>query len=119
MEPHSHADPELKSSRRYSNLSAKEVRDALIVRGYSWDVVPSERTMRDILNRMNYRLKRVQKGKPLKKTETTDAIFENVKRVREESKNDPATLEISMDTKAKVSVGEYVRGGKNPDQRSG
>lgn len=119
VEPHSHADPELKSSRRYSNLSAKEVRDALIVRGYSWDVVPSERTMRDILNRMNYRLKRVQKGKPLKKTETTDAIFENVKRVREESKNDPAILEISMDTKAKVSVGEYVRGGKNPDQRSG
>jgi hypothetical protein len=23
-------------------------------------------------------------------------------------------LEISMDTKAKVSVGDYVRGGKNP-----
>jgi hypothetical protein len=24
--------------------------------------LPSERTMRDILNRMNYRLKRIQKG---------------------------------------------------------
>ncbi len=30
VEPHSYADPELKSSRRYSNLSAAEVRDALI-----------------------------------------------------------------------------------------
>ena len=81
--------------------------------------MPSERTMRDILNRMNYRLKRIQKGKPLKKTRETDAIFANVKQVREEARNDPDTLEISMDTKAKVSVGEYVRGGKNPDRRDG
>ena len=75
--------------------------------------------MRDVLNRMNYRLKRIQKGKPLKKTEETDAIFANVKQVREQSRNDPEVVEISMDTKAKVSVGDYVRGGKNPDRRSG
>ena len=78
VEPHAYADPELKSSRRYTNLSAAEVRDALIARGYSPRRLPSERTMRDILNRMNYRLKRIQKGKPLKKTEETDAIFDNV-----------------------------------------
>ena len=30
-------------------------------------------------------------------------------------KGDPSTLEISMDTKAKVSEGDYARGGKNPD----
>jgi hypothetical protein len=119
VEPHSYVDPELKSSRRYSNLSAKEVRDALIARGHSAAELPSERTMRDILNRMNYRLKRIQKGKPLKKTAATDAIFANVQRVREEARNDPETLEISMDTKAKVSVGDYVRGGKNPDRRDG
>lgn len=119
VEPHCYVDPELKSSRRYSNLSAKEVRDALIAQGHSPAVLPSERTMRDILNRMNYRLKRIQKGKPLKKTAATDAIFANVKQVREEARNDPETLEISMDTKAKVSVGEYVRGGKNPDRRDG
>src|SRR3954467_11189167 len=71
VEPHAYADPELKSSRRYSNLSAAEVRDALIQEGYSEEGLPSERTMRDILNRMNYRLKRIQKGKPLKKTEAT------------------------------------------------
>ena len=68
--------------------------------------------MRDILNRMNYRLKRIQKGKPLKKTEETDAIFANVKAVREQARDDPETLEISMDTKAKVALGEYVRGEK-------
>ena len=116
VEPHTHADPELKSSRRYTNLSAAEVRAALIARGYPRADLPSERTMRDILNRMNYRLKRLQEGKPLKKTEQTDAIFANVKAVREEVGNDPATLEISMDTKAKVALGDYARGGKNPDR---
>jgi hypothetical protein len=117
VDPHTYADPELRSSRRYTNLSAAEVRDALVKKGYPKAELPSERTMRDILNRMNYRLKRIQKGKPLKKTEETDAIFAHVKAVRAESLNDREVLEISMDTKAKVSLGDYVRGGKNQDRR--
>jgi transposase len=117
VEPQTQADPELKSSRRYTNLSAAEVREALIAKGYSPEGLPSERTLRDILNRMNYRLKRIQKGKPLKKTDETDAIFANVKGVREQARSDPEALEISMDTKAKVGLGEYARGGKNPDRR--
>jgi hypothetical protein len=117
VEPHSHADPELKSSRRYTNLSAAEVRAALIAQGYSEPGLPSERTMRDILNRMNFRLKRIQKGKPLKKTQETDAIFANVKGVRGQVRDDPETVEISMDTKAKVGLGDYARGGKNPDRQ--
>ena len=119
VEPQAYADPELKSSRRYSNLSAAEVRDALLSKGYAEDQLPSERTMRDILNRMNYRLKRIQKGKPLRKTQETDAIFANVQRVREQARGEPETLEISMDAKAKVALGDYVRGGKNPDRCCG
>jgi hypothetical protein len=115
-EPHTYADPSLKSSRRYTNLSAAEVLEALIARGHAEGALPAERTMRAILNRMNYRLKRIRKGKPLKKVEGTDAIFANVAAVREKARDDPATLEISMDTKAKVALGEYVRGGKNPDR---
>jgi Rhodopirellula transposase DDE domain len=118
VEPHSYADPELKSSRRYSNLSAAEVLEALEAKGYPKEDLPSERTMRDILNRMNYRLKRIQKGKPLKKTEETDAIFANIAAVRDQARDDPETLEISMDAKAKVALGDYVRGGKNPDRLS-
>ena len=117
VEPHTQANPELKSSRRYTNLSAAEVQEALLAKGYSQEELPSERTMRDILNRMNYRLKRIQKGKPLKKTDATDAIFANVKEVKEQARNDPETLEISMDTKAKVGLGDYARGGKNQDRR--
>jgi Rhodopirellula transposase DDE domain len=115
VEPHTYADPELNSPRRYTNLSAAEVLQGLIAKGYPRERLPSERTMRDILNRMNYRLKRIHKGKPLKKTEETDAICANVQAVREQVRADPQTLEISMDTKAKVALGDYVRGGKNPD----
>lgn len=116
VEPHTHTDPELKTERRYTNLSAAEVRQALLDHGYSEQEVPSERTMRNILNRMNYRLKRIQKGKPLKKTKDTDAIFENVKAVRVASAADPETLEISIDTKTKVKLGEYDQGGKNANR---
>jgi len=115
VEPHTHTDPELKTSRQYTNLSAAEVRECLLSKGYHESQLPSERTIRDILNRMNYRLKRIQKGKPLKKTKDTDAIFTNVKAAREKYADDPQTLEISVDTKAKVSLGEYVLGGKNTD----
>jgi len=117
VEPHTSADPQLKSSRRYTNLSAAEVRETLIAKGHSPEELPSVRTLRDILNRMNYRLKRIQKGKPLKKTEETDVIFANVKDVQQQARSDAETLEISIDTKAKVALGDYARGGKNQDQR--
>ena len=114
VEPKSYIDPELKSSRRYSNLSAGEVRAALLAKGYREQDLPKERSMRDILNRLNFRLKRIQKGKPLRKTPETDPIFANLKAVREEVRADTQTLENSMDTKAKVKIGEYVQGGKMP-----
>src|ERR1700679_1321375 len=112
VEPKTQADPELKSSRRYTNLSAKEVRRALIeMKGYGEQDVPAERTMRNILNRMHYRLKRIQKGKPLKKVPQTDAIFANVAAAQAEARGDPESLEISVDMKAKVALGDYSRGG--------
>lgn len=115
VEPQTYADPEQRSSRRYSNLSASEVLDALKTKGYPDDALPRERAMRDILNRMGYRLKRLVKGKPLKKTQQTDAIFANIATVRQEVAADAGTLEISIDTKAKVAIGDYARGGKKPD----
>jgi transposase len=118
VEPHTHADPELKSDRRYANLSAEELVTLLETKkGYRKEALPSVRTMRDILNRLGYRLKRIQKAKPLQKTRQTDAIFANVQAVREEVQGQAETLELSMDTKAKVQEGDYARGGKNPQRR--
>jgi Rhodopirellula transposase DDE domain len=113
VEPCTLADPELKSQRRYTNLSAREVRQALKGhKGYTDDRLPSERTLRDILNRLGYRLRRVQKAKPLKRLPETDAVFANVAACREQYRGDPQTLEISVDAKAKVNEGDYCRGGK-------
>jgi transposase len=120
VEPHTQADPELRSARCYTNLTAAETLELLrSTKGYATEDLPSERSMREILNRMGYRLKRIQKAKPLKKTPQTDAIFANVKAVQEEIHNDATTLEISIDTKAKVKEGEYSRGGEKPDRLRG
>jgi hypothetical protein len=116
VEPATQADPELKTTRTYTNLSAGELRQALIKeKGYLDEKLPAERTLRDILNRMGYRLKRIQKGKPLKKTKDTDAIFDNIKKIKASYLDSKDTLQISGDTKAKVAIGEYSRGGKNKD----
>ncbi|SRR6266487_1626428 len=113
VEPHTQADPELKSERRYTNLTAKELRQQLQSKmGYAEKDLPSERSCRDILNRLGYRLKRIVKAKPLKKTAQTDAIFANVAAARQQYRDDPETLEVSIDTKAKVNEGDYSRGGK-------
>lgn len=116
VEPSTHADPELKTDRRYTDLAAREVLARLRTdKGYAAADLPAERTMRDILNRMGYRLARVRKARPLKKTPATDAIFANVRAARAAAAGDPEVLEVSVDTKAKVAEGAYVRGGKNPD----
>ena len=113
VEPHTQADPELKSSRRYTNLSAREVLQALkSQKGYTNDRLPSERSMRDILNRLGYRIKRIQKASPLRKTKDAEAVFANVQACRERYEGDPETSEVSIDTKAKVNEGDYSRGGK-------
>ncbi len=48
----------------------------------------------------------------MKKIPETDAIFENVKAANERSDNDASSLRISIDTKAKVNIGDFSRGGK-------
>ncbi len=113
VEPHTLADPEMKSERRYTNLSAREVLKALQTqKAYAADALPCERSLRNILNRLGYRLKRIQKAKPLKKLPETDAVFDNLDAVKKEYANDPETLALSYDAKAKVNEGDYARGGK-------
>ena len=47
-----------------------------------------------------------------KKIRETDAIFEQVRAAHERAANDPTRLRISIDTKAKVKIGEFSRGGR-------
>ncbi|MEM9009330.1 MAG: transposase, partial [Cyanobacteria bacterium P01_F01_bin.86] len=50
--------------------------------------------------------------KPQKKLPETDAIFENVDQANRAADADPKTLRISIDSKAKVKIGNLSRGGK-------
>jgi len=120
VEPHAQADPKLKNTFAYTRLTAKALRQALIdQKGYRDEDLPSERTLQQMLNRLGYRLRRIQKTKPLKKLPETDAIFANVRKVHAEVANDPETLEISVDTKAKVPFGEYSRDGETRSDSDG
>ena len=63
VEPRTQADPELKSARRYTNWAAAEVLKALqSQKGHTAADLPSERTMRDILNRMVWITTRRRRG---------------------------------------------------------
>jgi hypothetical protein len=117
VDPKSQADPKFQTSFLYTRITAKAVRQALIdEKGYTDDELPCENTMGDILKRMGYNLKRIQKTKPLKKIPETDEIFENVDKINRQTDDNPEALRISIDTKAKVNVGELSRGGKTREK---
>ncbi len=68
VEPHSQADPKMKSSLVYTKITAKAVIEALIKeKNYNEQELPKRRKMNDIINRLGYKLRRVQKTKPQKK----------------------------------------------------
>lgn len=114
VEPESQTDPKFQSPFKYTRMTAKSVRQALIdKKGWKDEDLPCENTIGNILNRLNYRLRRVQKRKPLKKIKETDAIFENVHKENEKSDKREDSLRISIDTKAKVNVGEFSRKGES------
>ena len=65
---HSQADPQLRTALAYTRLSAAALRRALMEeKGWLPAEVPAERTLRDGLNRLGYRLRAVTKTRPEKK----------------------------------------------------
>ena len=118
----SQAAPRLETPFAYTRITAKAVRQGLIdIKDYTDEQLPSENTMGNILNRLGYRLKRIQKTKPVRKIPETDAIFNNVYRASNYVKNNPKSLRISIDTKAKLNIGEFSRNGKTrePEPENG
>ena len=114
VDQHSQADPQMKNTFAYTRITARAVRQALIEeKGYSQEQLPTVRTMSAILNRLDYRLRKVQKTKPQKKIPETDTIFANLREVNQQADANPQSLRISIDTKATVAVGDYSRHGKS------
>ena len=68
IEPYSQVDPKFQNSLVYARITAEAVRDALVNdKGYKDEDLPTVRTMLNIINRLGFTLKRVQKSRPLKK----------------------------------------------------
>jgi hypothetical protein len=69
VEPHSQADPKFQTPLAYTRVTAKAVHKQLVTNAAETGrPVPAERTVHDILNRLGYRLRRVRKTKPQKKS---------------------------------------------------
>jgi len=68
VDPNTCTHPTFDNTFRYTRMTAKAVLEALVKeKEYKQEELPAESTMRDLLNKMGYRLRRVQKTKPQKK----------------------------------------------------
>lgn len=114
VDSQSQTDARFRTHRLYTRMSAAEVRRQLKEqKGYRQDELPSEETLRCKLNMLGFHPVRVQKTQVKKKLPETDAIFEQIKRVREEAVQSENQLLISSDAKATVKIGEFSRDGES------
>lgn len=70
MTPRSHAEASLRTRFAYTDLTAKAVYGFLLEKGWTEDELPTVRTISNILNRHDYRLRTVAKAKVQKKRQT-------------------------------------------------
>ena len=110
-EEHAQQDPTFKTSISYTRLTAALALKELSAQGFSKEQLPCPASMAQILNRNDYRLRKVVKAKPLIKVPQTDAIFDNLK-AKDEQSQDGKTKHLSMDCKGTVEIGDYSRLGK-------
>ncbi len=97
-------DPKFQTTIAYTRVTGKQLRESFAqALGIAVDKLPVARTLRRLMNRRNFSLRRVRKTQPLKKIKQTDAILDNVKQAHQRAADDPSILRISIDNKAKVN----------------
>jgi len=68
VDPNTQTHPTFENAFRYTRMTAKAVLEALVKsKGYTKKDLPALSTMRELLGKMGYRLRRVQKTKPKKR----------------------------------------------------
>ena len=67
MDPHSQSESSLRTTLLYTDMTARAVHEALVQKGWSAQSLPSVRTISNLLNRQNYRLRTVAKTRVQKK----------------------------------------------------
>lgn len=108
----SQTDPSFKTEKLYTRLTVKEIRKQLIeAKGYTDEALPSLQTLYTKVNGLGYTLKKVRKTKPFKKIKETDEIFSKLKETHDEVKDQDNVVRLSFDTKDRVKIGDFSRGG--------
>ena len=104
VDSQSQADPQFRTHRLYTRLSAAEVRRQLIAhKGYAADdALPTVQTITTKLNALGYYPKKVAKSQPQKKSHETDAIFDQVNQINQAADAADDVLRISMDSRVVV-----------------
>lgn len=114
VDPHCQTDPKFTSTRLYTRLTITKIRNLLIEeKGYTNDELPSNQSLNRVVNDLGYKMKRVMKVKPKKKIPETNAIFENLEKIHREAEENDNIVRLSIDSKDRVKIGEFSRGGKN------
>jgi hypothetical protein len=67
MEPHSESESSLRTTLLYTNMTARTVHEALVQKGWPEQSLPGVRTLSNLLNRQDYRLRTVAKSRVQKK----------------------------------------------------
>jgi len=68
VDPNTQTHPTFENTFRYTRMTATAVLEALVrEKGYKKTALPAVSTMRELLGKMGYRLRRVQKTKPKKR----------------------------------------------------
>jgi hypothetical protein len=70
VDPESQAQSHLSTKFSYMNMTAAAVRSALLEKGWSDETIPTVRTLSNILNRQDYKLRSVAKTQVQKKRKT-------------------------------------------------
>ena len=110
----SQTDPSFKTEKLYTRLTVKEIRKQLIrEKGYTAEELPTHQTINSKVNQLGYTLKKVKKAKPFKKIAQTDAIFDKLKETHEEANTQSNVVRLSIDTKDRVKIGDFSRGGSS------
>ena len=77
---HAPQAPTFRTRLTSTRLTATAALEALRAQGYRAELLPSPRTMAEVLNRMGLRLRKVVKAKPHKKRKETDASCDKIKK---------------------------------------
>jgi len=96
----SQADPQFRSARLYTRLTAAEVRRQLVTTYHYMDAqLPTTATITRHSQRTGLHAQKGGEDAPPKKLPETDAIFDHLKEVNAEADAEGSTLRLSMDAK--------------------